>query len=263
MAFYDSHLHIGNLKICSHILKNSTYKHKYKLYSSIDERILGKQEEYIKKLDGFFAIPLFFKESDIKNCNDYLIKYCLNCEKAIPVLLIDSNENFKIEDCRTPIFKEHFLLHNSNEYQSRSLYYDYLHNNNGYLLLHCKDSIRKEYVRNLLSNHYKMNIIIAHLGRDTFESESFIHDIVGAFVNNNNVLFDISTIHNIENVKMAIEKIGSERLLYGTDFPFEYNDLNDIEDQRKSLISHLPFSDVENIFEKNFERIRKRINGPK
>lgn len=257
MKNYDSHLHLGDYNKSIHIIKKSQYRNKYKLYSAIEPKVILTEDEYINKLDAFFAIPLFFKESNIEECNNYVEAYCNRTNKGIPVFIINDNMFFK-HNYYIALFKEHFLLNNFENWKNRSLYYEYLSNNEGFLLLHSKDNIRIEYIKLLLENFPKMNIIIAHLGRDTYETQNFINAVLDTFKNNNRIYFDISTIHYLDNIKNAINKVGSERLLFGSDFPFEILNYDIIFKYKEILANILSIEESENIFEKNFEGIRKR-----
>lgn len=256
MKNYDSHIHIGTYEENKIIIQNSEYKNKYKLYSLINPEMLNMQEEYTKMLDDFFAIPLFFKETNIERCNQFVINYCKKNNKGIPVLLIDKNDKF-IGDYSVLLFKEHFLVNDFLDWRDRSKFYDFLNDNEGYLLIHCKDKIRVEYIKNLLINFPKMNIIIAHLGRDTYEMTEFIRNILLAFAKNDNVLFDISTIHNVNNILYALNIVGEDRILYGSDFPFEYESVEEIYSLKKKLLNCL--NNNEHIFVKNFEKIRNKV----
>ncbi len=256
MKKYDSHIHIGEYEQNKYLIENSEYRKKYKLYSAIDPRLIEMQQQYTEQLDDFFAIPLFFKETKIEDCNQYVIDYCKEKKKGIPTLLLDTNENFK-GNYDIALFKEHFLMNDFLDWKDRSNYYEFLSENRGFLLIHCKDNVRIEYVKKLLSSFPKMNIIIAHLGRDTYEKPDFIAKVIDTFKDNERVLFDLSTIHNIENIMYAISKVGSSRILYGSDFPFEYKSLDEIELFREKLLDSL--GNDENIFEKNFEDIKRRI----
>lgn len=258
MKSYDSHIHIGDCKKNSEILENSVYKNKYKLYSSISKNVMFQQDEYVSKLDDFFALPLFFKESNIQECNRFVIDYCNNIGKGIPVLLVDDNKSFN-DNYHIAMFKEHFLLNKYEDYKYRSLYYEFLNENSGFLLVHCKDNIRIEYINKLLENYKNIHIIIAHLGRDTYESSNFINFILENFKNNERIFFDISTIHNLDNIKNAIKKVGSKRILYGSDFPFEVNQYYTFLHEKNRLLNFFDDNISENIFEKNFEEIKKKI----
>lgn len=258
MKRYDSHVHIGDYKLNLYLLENSIYRNKYKLYSCIDSKVLSKQDQYISRLDDFFALPLFFKESNIRMCNEYVLNYCNEIKKGIPVLLIDDNINYD-DTYKIALFKEHFLLHKYEDWNKRSLFYDFLNENEGYLLIHCRDNIRIEYINQLLHAYKKMNIIIAHLGRNSYEDYEFIDNVLNNFKNNEKIFFDISTIHNLLNVQNSIQKIGSERIFYGSDFPFEVDDYNVFFNERNDILSILSSNESDNIFEKNFENIKKKI----
>lgn len=258
MKIYDSHLHIGNPKEIIALLHNSQYRNKYKIYTALNDGAVLTTNKYLNTLDGFFAIPLFLKESDIEASNQYLINYCSLINNSVPVILINDNRHFNGQ-YPTSIFKEHFLLHKNTQYKARSLYYEFLNEHEGYLLLHSKDNVRIQYVKELLKEFKRMNIIIAHLGRDVYESPSFINQILQEFKNSDRIIFDTSTIHNINNIKNAINIVGSERLLYGSDFPFEIDDYNDYLLFINQLLDELNSKDCDNLFSKSFERVRKNI----
>lgn len=256
MKQYDSHIHIGDYVLNKHLVNNSKYKDMYKLYSAINPEMILNQIEYTKELDNFFAIPLFFKETDIQKCNKYVIDYCNKYKKGIPTLLIDNNKYFD-SNYNIAIFKEHFLLNDFLDWKDRTNYYDFLNSNEGYLLIHCADKIRVEYIKKLISNFPNMNIIIAHLGRDTYEKPEFIMQVINNFKDNEKVMFDLSTIHNIDNLLYAIDNVGTGRILYGSDFPFEFKNLCEIKEFKQKILNSIGYE--ENIFEKNFENIKKKI----
>ena len=177
MRINDAHLHLFLPDRVIDILQNSQYKNKYKLYNSINQSIILNPTNYVETIDDFFAIPIIFKEINIEEENKYVLETCDSLKKGIPVTLIDINENFK-GNYNYLIFKEHFLLHKFDEWKNRSLYYEYLNEKEGFLILHCKDNIRLEYINELLKNFPKMNIIVAHLGRDIYEdSDVNVYDL--------------------------------------------------------------------------------------
>jgi len=254
----DSHIHIGDHNKTINTVENSLYKDKYKVYSCLNKDVLLEQKDYLSKLKDFFAIPIFFKETLLHDANNYVIDFCKKNKKGIPVLCVDNNSTFS-DNYGASIFKEHFLINKYDEFKNRSLYYDFLNDNNGYLLLHCKDSIRIKYVNELLSNFKNLNIIIAHLGRDTYETYPFINEILESFKNNERVLFDISTIHDFNNIKNALNKVGNERILYGSDFPFEVNNCKEYEIIIDNIMMNFNLETSERILNNNFERIKKKI----
>lgn len=153
--------------------------------------------------------------------------------------------------------KEHFLLHNADDYKSRNLYYEYLNQNNGFLILHCKDKIRENYIRTLRNNFPNMNIIVAHLGRNTVENYYDIYRILSEFKLDSKIYFDISTIHSIDNIMLAIKMLGYDRALYGSDFPYEYNEIEEMKRREKIELSLMNnFEILYKIGDTNFEKIK-------
>ena len=257
MRINDAHLHLFLPDRVIDILQNSQYKNKYKLYNAINQSIILNPTNYVETIDNFFAIPIIFKEINIEEENKYVLETCDSLKKGIPVTLIDINENFK-GNYNYLIFKEHFLLHKFDEWKNRSLYYEYLNEKEGFLILHCKDNIRLEYINELLKNFPKMNIIVAHLGRDIYEDSNFIFNILDSLKFKDNVFFDISTINNFENILTALNMISFKRIFYGSDYPYEFNFDSDCY-KNKCLFKILKDSELEAVMGENFERIKKRI----
>ena len=256
MKFNDAHLHIGDYENVCNILKNTPYLNKYKLYTALNPENVKNQELYLSKFNDFFAIPIIFKEISIKRENRYVRDFCNRFNKGVPVTLIDKNDYFS-ENFDYALMKEHFLLHNADDYKSRNLYYEYLNQNNGFLILHCKDKIRENYIRTLRNNFPNMNIIVAHLGRNTVENYYDIYRILSEFKLDSKIYFDISTIHSIDNIILAIKMVGQDRVLYGSDFPYEYNEIEEMKRREKIELSLMNnFEILNKIGDTNFEKIK-------
>jgi len=257
MKICDAHLHLFSYDRVINILQTSQNKNKYKLYNSIDQSIIQNTDKYLETIDDFFAIPIIFKEINIEEENKYVLETCCNLKKGIPVTLIDKNENFK-GNYNSLIFKEHFLLHKFEAWKDRSLYYEYLNEKEGFLILHCKDDIRLMYINKLLDNFPKINIIIAHLGRNVYEDNNFVLKIINSFKFRDNVFFDISTINNFENILTALNIVGYKRLLYGSDYPYEFSFNSDFY-KKKKLFNVLNDNEVEAIASNNYEKIKRKV----
>lgn len=254
MKAIDSHVHIGEYERVKNILENTIYANKYRLYSAINPNVILNTKEYLDSVEGYFAIPIVFKEIDIAKENAFLQKYALNNSNALIVPLIEPNS----ENVNNLIYKEHFLLHTYEELRSRCNTYDFLNENNGYLLIHCDDKIRKEYINELIKTYPNMNIIIAHMGRNVYEDLEFNKNIIDQFYNKDNVLFDTSTITKTEILKYGISRCGSNRILYGSDFPYEKR-IDDSEEKFSRILYMLGLHDnqLENILYKNADEIKR------
>lgn len=254
----DAHIHIGERDWCKKIIETSEYKDLYRIYSCIDPEVVSETSDFLKDVDKYFAIPLFFCESNIEKTNAYLLSKVKDDKKAVPILLVPNNDHLKelLLNLKYNILKEHFTLHNPDSYLGRADAYDYLSGENGYLLLHTftKDII--SHVKKLRENFPNMKIIIAHLGRDPKQSFDFTTNVINTFYNDQYVYTDISTITNPELIEYAVKKYGSSRVLYGSDFPFS----TEIGTRSKDFISNvfktnLTSSEYDDLFYKTADNI--------
>ena len=72
------------------------------------------------------------------------------------------------------------------------------------------------------------------------------------------IYFDISTIHSIDSIMLAIKMIGYDRVLYGSDFPYEYKELEEINRREKIMLSLMDnFEILNKIGDTNFEKIKR------
>ena len=250
----DTHLHIGDRDDCKEILQTSKFKDLYRLYSCLDVDTINQTERFVDKLDKFFAIPIVFCETDIVSANQYVLNYSDKQNKAIPVLLIGDNCKFETiaSMSKYNIFKEHFSLHNCEDFAKRNMIYDYISNSNGYLLLHTFQEKIYEHIMNLRGTFPNMKIIIAHLGRDSFASWNYTKNMIDLLSQDKNILTDISTIKNLELIKYAIKMYGSNRVLFGTDFPYEVSPEIKLEKYLENVYSlNLKSKEIDNILFNN------------
>ncbi|MBR3249630.1 MAG: amidohydrolase family protein [Clostridia bacterium] len=254
----DSHIHLGNKKECEEIINNSRYKNKYKIYSCINPKTIDGTDIFLRDVDGFFAIPLFFCETDIEKANTELINRVENDSRAIPILLMCKNENLNnlIFLLNYNILKEHFTLHNPHDISDRNETYDYLNSKGGFLLLHTLSSSTYQHVITLRKQYPKMKIIVAHLGRDGKCDYDFTTDMIDKLHSDENIYTDISTIQNPKLIRYAFKRFGSSRILYGSDFPFERTPGIKEEDYIQPAIkANLKGYEYDDLFYRNAEEI--------
>lgn len=254
MKIIDSHVHIGDYERVKNILENTIYLNKYRLYSAIDPNAVLNTNNYLNDTEGYFAIPIVFKEIDIAEENAFLEEHAKNNKEALAVPLIESNN----KSINSLIYKEHFLLHDYNDFESRYDTYSFLNENGGYLLIHCDDRIREEYINKLTRMFPNMHIIIAHMGRNVYEDYEFSENIINQFYSRDNIMFDTSTITKPEILKYGISKCGPERIMYGSDFPYEKKP-TDKEEKFMRILHTLGLSsnNMEKITYENANKIKK------
>lgn len=262
MKIIDTHIHFGNQKSCENIVQNSLYRNVYKLYNSVNVTALSSFDDYVKNLDSFIVMPMVFKETDINEANNDIINYFNDNLRAVPVLLVpndkDFDNNFRI--MKYNILKEHFLVHDYNDYKDRSLGYQYLSDNQGFLILHPLSTISKQYIETLRSEYPNMNIIVAHLGRNGQCDEQFTKDMIDFESKDDRIYTDISTISNKGLIKYAVDRYGEDRIFFGSDYPYFSNDIPPVEEQ-VLILQNIDLSDEQRdkILYSNAKKMIKKL----
>ena len=125
------------------------------------------------------------------------------------------------------------------------------------LLLHSERVRRIAYVKSILLNLPGIKVQIAHMGRGLPGDTTTIYTMLDAFAADDNITFDTSTTRDPKVIEVAVQRIGSERILYGSDFPF-YGESpsEDIMNAQIEQIMHAKITDKqrEDIFYHNFSR---------
>ena len=221
MKYIDAHVHVGDADLVKKYVSTSPLRNKIRLYSALDDNVVRMQDAYLKECEMFVGLPIILKEIDVKTANDYLEVFAKNHSNCIPAFLV-GDDITRYQRNFSRVLKEHFLHHTEENFDERKSSYEYLNSiEEGYLLIHSADINRLEYIQSLLKNYSHMNIIIAHLGRNVYESFEFSKRIIDTFSHENRVLFDISTIKNGDMIRYAVEALGDKRLFMGSDFPYE------------------------------------------
>lgn len=256
----DSHVHIGDRDLCEYTVKNSPYKDIYRAYGCIDPEVVSTTSEFLKDVDRYWAIPLFFCEYDIDKTNEDLLNQIKNDEKAVPILLLTKNESLdRLKDMmQYKIIKEHFMLHSPLDITDRDDTYDYLSQIEGYLLLHTLSKHTVEHIQNLRKEFPNMNIITAHLARNNVCDYDYTCGVIDLFKNDDRIFADISTVHNPLLIKYAMEKYGKDRLMYGSDFPFEKPvGVKESDFIQVVLDAKLKEDELESLYHETAERIER------
>lgn len=254
----DTHIHIGDRDECQYLVNNSIYRDIYRLYSCIKPDAISSTDEFLKDVDKYFAIPLFFFETDIDKANDKLLKKIEEDKKAVPILLLPRNESINRTKniMQYKILKEHFSLHSPKDISDRDSAYDFLSQIGGILLLHTLEDYTLNHIKHLRKEFPNMHILLAHLGRNSRCDYSFTRDMIDSLYSDDKIITDISTVNNEFLIRHAINKYGKERILYGSDFPFETDSKNREKNfMETALRASLSDDEKEHLFYKNAERV--------
>jgi len=91
------------------------------------------------------------------------------------------------------------------------------------LLLHARSrtpTMVADRVKQILRDAPTLRLIVAHLGRNTPNTREHVAENLLALREHANVSFETSTVRDPEMIARAVEIVGEDRVIFGSDFPF-------------------------------------------
>jgi len=261
MLIYDSHIHYGDPELTEIIAAESPLREKFPCYRTFQH---WNMTDYPKLLDRAqiekaALIPFVFAEHDKSFESLRVIKFAGSRPGLFPYALLDEDNIDFVAKHRSSVagVKEHIVLHKSELNPKRKEIFAQIKEYGMNLLLHSWSDKRVEYVRAIQDNFPGMKIQVAHLGRDGSGDPKFIYHILESLASFESVFFDTSTVRSSEVLEKAIDIVGSDRILYGSDFPF-YMDKEGKEDIIQEQIEHVLRANLsdevkEKLMYKNFD----------
>jgi len=245
--FYDVHVHLD--KGINKYRNYATTAYKNNIFKAV-----------------IFPFPL--KNIDkLKEANQYINEaFKSNMELFIPFFLITNDELHSIKVNIIMGFKEHFSLVPPRE-DFFFPAYDFLQNNRLFLMIHPGSekkfspegliNFKIKKIENIKKNFPRLKIILAHSGRNLPFRVKGVKEIVFGLKRYEDVYFDTSTIRTPKAIKEMVEIIGSDRILFGSDYPYHNIPGEDIYTLEKDTILKADISDAEkeDIFQNNFRRL--------
>lgn len=256
---FDAHIHCfsGSRVNMERILSTSPYKDSYFVYHSVNLERLDIVS-HLTTISGAFLMPFILKETDIREANQSLFEFAARFSPTVyPIPLVDEDIDCLQYIDKSIGAKEHFIKHNAFACEKREKAYRHLDDKRKFLILHCGDNVRYNYVEYLLQRYKKIRIILAHLGVNRWDC-SLTEKIIKKFSVESRVYFDTSTIFDTEILNYACSVIPNERIFFGSDTPFVVRD-NPVEDAIKCLMQlNISDTEKENILYKN---VKEFINN--
>jgi predicted TIM-barrel fold metal-dependent hydrolase/GNAT superfamily N-acetyltransferase len=255
MKIIDAHVHIG--KLSQRVRETEPLP--FNLYMDYESLISTMDKAQVTKA---VVLPIPHKDFDSEKENDYLLEATRNTEgRLIPFCRIDSH----LEDNLKKGFKGAKLHLKYDEFTIKDLKQEFqlLENYNVPILVHGAFKDKPSQIKEILKYAPNLSIILAHMGRKNIYTAETIVDNALALKDYDKVYFETSTIVNpntgegMDEIKKVCDIIGSDRLVFGTDYPYErdkydYNALlhyfvkstgnftaNDISNIMYHTISHL------------------------
>jgi hypothetical protein len=232
MKIIDAHCHIHKPEWVKEHSKNDYLIEKFNCISSEEEIVANMNEANIDKTIIF---PLPSIEVNLEAANLYTIFVSkLYPEKFIPFTIIDEQPG-KWFTFGVKGFKEHTFGQriqkdkNGNDIFSQKFKdtYIFMEQKGIPLLLHAGVN-RIERIKDcILKDTPNLKIILAHLGASFPKTYPHIPEktqvlkTLKELKDYSNIYYDITAIVNLEIIKLAIEIIGIDKLIFGSDFPCE------------------------------------------
>jgi len=227
MKIIDAHCHIHKPEWVKEHNKDDYLIENYNKIISEEEIVANMNEANIDKTIIF---PLPSIEVNLEAANLYTIFVSkLYPEKFIPFTIIDEQPE-KWFTFGVKGFKEHtFGLRiqkdkNRNDIFSKKFKdtYKFMEHKGIPLLLHAGVN-RIERIKDcVLKDTPNLKIILAHLGADLPKTKKTqILKTLKELKDYSNIYYDITSIPNLKIIKSAIEIVGIDKLIFGSDFPCE------------------------------------------
>lgn len=255
---FDSHVHLGHKRYMNKIKEQNEDLPGYQ------GKIDNPWDQYIKlaSKNGIYKaliFPFTFEEVDYSEANNYISQaYELNQELFVPFFIINEHLSPREIENKTLFgIKEHFYITRNSNIKIYFPIYDFLQETEKILFIHPHMNERIERIQTIKKSFPKLKIILAHSGRKwPFTGDDVLDLILPSLKSFEDIYFDTSTILDPNIISEMVNIIGSHRILFGSDYPFE-NPSGDVYKAELEVINKLEIStnDYENIVGNNFKRL--------
>lgn len=239
MKIIDSHVHIGLNDFCTEEARTLPYdlENNYEEYLSIMKMV---------EIEKACILPIPDAGYDIALSHDYLKEAALRGNgKLLPICRLDNSLSENIHGAFSGA-----KLHKVYENISKAALVEYIKILEYYerpLIIHAAYKDKVKQIKELLNIAPELVIVLAHMGRGHLYTSEGVEDNLLALKKYQNVLFETSTVGNSDTIKLACNIVGSERVMFGSDYPFgkiylgnRYNYANEID-----VILHANIKDAE------------------
>lgn len=211
--FIDSHTHVGLNDFC----KEGTEPFKYDLQNTPEDFISFMDENCI---DKSVILPIPGSNYDSKKSNDYLYQATIKYpNRFIPFCKLDSELAINLM-CKDFYGAKHHMVYENFKKKDLHKYYSELAYYGFPLIIHAKFADKINQIKSIISIVPNLKIIVAHMGRGHIYTDEMCRDLLDEFKNNSNILFETSTVGRSGLIEYACHTIGSNRLMFGSDYPF-------------------------------------------
>jgi predicted TIM-barrel fold metal-dependent hydrolase len=272
MKIIDAHCHIHKLQWNFPVKKENDFHNSYLAKEYAENDVLINMAEAGIEKTVIFPYPSIYV--DLEKANHYTVAISRKYpDKFIPYTIIDHNPGYWIEN-GVKGFKEHVYGQRiqkdpngedtfSQEFKET---YRYMEQHGIPLLLHAGVNRVERLKHDIFKDTPNLIVILAHLGADFPESNNHRPQLeqekttLIALKDYPTLYFDISAIKEPDIIQAALEIVGGEKLIFGSDFPSE-KPLETLQ-MLKSL-KNLSSGDLENILYNTIMKLLPQEHGDK
>jgi len=214
----DGHTHLGlESFIVDEIPKWKLKKPAFQVkMENTPEALLASMDRSGITRSAVFPFPL--EEVDSIQANTYVLDNCRqHPERFIPFSLLDDEPERWIE-LGTNGFKQHFLL--APERFNAIEVYRPIERSGLPLVAHFSTGKALDEARTILDIAPDLTLIIAHMGRQVPNTGAGVLELAAALKDEPRVYLETSTVDDADIIKKAADIIGADRIIFGSDFPF-------------------------------------------
>ncbi len=168
------------------------------------------------------VFPMPLEEVDAVQANRYVLDaYHAYPDRLIPFALVGEDVSEWVEQGAQG-FKEQDILQNPERFDLPRAYRA-IAAAHVPIVIHARSRTLTEVadkIKTVLSAAPDLRIIVAHLGRHTPNTGEHVESNLLALRDEPDVYFDTSTVRDPAVFKRAVETVGEERVLFGSDLPF-------------------------------------------
>lgn len=218
MRVIDAHTHLGLASfIVRPIPENKRSKPAFKdrLENTVEALVLAMDRDGVERAVAF---PYPMVEVDADQANAYVFEAAASYpDRIIPFALLDDEPGRWIAQGARG-FKQHFLLEPARFDLATA--YRLIAASGLPLIAHLDTGAAVAQAESILALAPDLRLIIAHMGRCEPNTGCGVAENLDALARHPRVFFETSTVRDPEAFRLAVRKVGPERICFGSDFPF-------------------------------------------
>ena len=227
------------------------------------DRMVNSLEMQLERMDEngvdqaiVFGFPL--EEIDREQSNHYVLEAAAqHPNRLIPFMLVgDDTEDWLARGAKG--FKQQNILYAPERFDLMRAY-AVMAEAGVPMLIHFRASAGysvPEQARAILKQVPTLKLMVAHMGRNLPNSADRVDEALYGLADYPNVVFETSTVRDPAAIELAVQVVGDDRVVFGSDYPFNsYEDANPLAKEIDVIRrAQIPESARRKIFTENMQR---------